>query len=71
MDENAFAIEGVSLSRKMCLQRCGVEDRMQEMAEGDEENCQKNRKGSINPTQQWWVSETLVKDCEGAWLDTR
>ena len=28
------------------------------------------RRCRINPTEQRWESETLVNDCETAWLDT-
>ena len=30
----------------------------------------RKRTGRANPTEYWWVSETLATDCESALLDT-
>ena len=51
------------------MQPCGMDAARQEKRPMQATRRQKNRKERINPTEQRWVSEKLVQNCEHAWLD--
>ena len=64
---DGFVVQKVDVYVVMWDGRCGARDE----AEGHEKIIKRiERRCRMNPTEQRWVSETLVKDCETAWLDT-
>ena len=62
--KSAQALEGVSLQRDG---RCEAGEEAEEIKKKSVRRIE--RKGRSNPVEPWWVSETLVKDCENAWLE--